>query len=260
MDKSNHQRIKEHLRHDSIQFLFVFLAVLVLFILLYFLFVRPLWMFDSEITGQFGDSFGVITSFFTALAFAGLVFTILLQQKELRETRQEFKKQARILNYQRFDSTFFHLLRLQNEIINSFADGRKTLGRLQQTVGYEMNKSHVIGTLSRNPGLLINTWTEIVCREAYITQFFENLNEIIKLIFNSKKLDTSRKKYLSILIAQLSIDEKKLLICFFCLRRYHVDNFSLFKRQMFGDMKTFLDASREAYLLEIGQSHSLFDE
>jgi len=48
--------------------------------------------------GQFGDLFGGVNALFTGLAFAGLVFTILLQRKdlkiqsnELRLTREELK-------------------------------------------------------------------------------------------------------------------------------------------------------------------------
>jgi len=49
---------------------------------------------DLERAGQFGDSFGVITSLFNALAFAAVAVTVVLQNKELRETRKELKKQA----------------------------------------------------------------------------------------------------------------------------------------------------------------------
>lgn len=44
--------------------------------------------------GQFGDSFGALTSLFNALAFSAVVATVVLQSKELRESRQELSKQA----------------------------------------------------------------------------------------------------------------------------------------------------------------------
>ena len=37
--------------------------------------------------GQFGDSYGAVNALFTGLAFAGLLFTILLQQHQLRLQR-----------------------------------------------------------------------------------------------------------------------------------------------------------------------------
>lgn len=57
----------------------------------------------SELTDRasFGDSFGLINSLFSGLAFAGIIYTILLQRKELslqrkelQETREELKRSA----------------------------------------------------------------------------------------------------------------------------------------------------------------------
>lgn len=43
--------------------------------------------------GSFGDSFGAVTSLFTGLAFAGLLFTIMLQQREIKLQREDFLTQ-----------------------------------------------------------------------------------------------------------------------------------------------------------------------
>ncbi len=45
----------------------------------------PRWV-DS---GVFGDTFGAINSLFSGLAFAGLLYTILLQSRELKLQREE---------------------------------------------------------------------------------------------------------------------------------------------------------------------------
>lgn len=47
-----------------------------------------------EKLGVFGDSFGVLTSFFSGLAFAGMIVTILLQRDELRLQREELKRNS----------------------------------------------------------------------------------------------------------------------------------------------------------------------
>ena len=39
--------------------------------------------------GTFGDQFGAVNALFSALAFAGLIYTIILQMKELRYQREE---------------------------------------------------------------------------------------------------------------------------------------------------------------------------
>lgn len=53
--------------------------------------------------GEFGDSFGVVTSLFTGLAFGGLILTILHQREELKESREIFRRQ-------RFEASFYRLL------------------------------------------------------------------------------------------------------------------------------------------------------
>ena len=64
--------------------------------------------------GEFGDTFGSVNALFTGLAFAGIVFTILLQQrqiklqrldftaqlKEMQQSREEVEQQNRLLGLQ----------------------------------------------------------------------------------------------------------------------------------------------------------------
>ncbi len=80
---------------------------------------------DIESRGLFGDKFGSINALFSGLAFAGIIFTIFLQKRELslqreelEETRKEFIQQNETLKKQRFENTFFQLLRLHNDIVD----------------------------------------------------------------------------------------------------------------------------------------------
>jgi len=64
-------------------------------------FTWPIDELSINKSGVFGDSFGLLTSLFSGLAFAGIIITILLQKeelelqrKELIETKNEFKKSA----------------------------------------------------------------------------------------------------------------------------------------------------------------------
>lgn len=65
---------------------------------------------DLVTLGVLGDSFGVLTSLFTALAFIGLIATILLQQKTINDQIMMFKRKHL------FD---FHYLWDDIEAINS---------------------------------------------------------------------------------------------------------------------------------------------
>lgn len=56
---------------------------------------------DWQTRGQFGDVFGAANALFSGLAFAGLIYTVLLQReelglqrKELAMTRQELRRSA----------------------------------------------------------------------------------------------------------------------------------------------------------------------
>ncbi|WP_154067086.1 hypothetical protein [Pseudomonas sp. CC6-YY-74] len=57
--------------------------------------------------GQFGDKFGAVNALFAGFAFAGIIFTIFLQNREIKQTKKMLEEQLKDSNKQRFDSTFF---------------------------------------------------------------------------------------------------------------------------------------------------------
>ena len=73
----------------------------------------------------FGDSFGAVNALISAFAFAGVFVTFWLQRKELdlqrqelKAQRDEFAQQNKTLKLQRFENTFFHMMELQQQIVN----------------------------------------------------------------------------------------------------------------------------------------------
>ena len=46
---------------------------------------------QMDVRGQFGDIFGGVNALFTGLAFAGVIYTILLQRRELELQREELR-------------------------------------------------------------------------------------------------------------------------------------------------------------------------
>lgn len=86
----------------------------------------PISELSINSSGVFGDSFGVLTSLFSGLAFAGLIITIVMQRDELALQRQELnltreelsgqkeemRAQNETLKVQRFENTFFKMLEL----------------------------------------------------------------------------------------------------------------------------------------------------
>jgi hypothetical protein len=59
----------------------------------------PSW----EIRGQFGDLFGAVNALFSGLAFAGLIYTIQLQTRELDLQRQELQLQREEMRASRLE-------------------------------------------------------------------------------------------------------------------------------------------------------------
>lgn len=51
--------------------------------------------------GQFGDLFGAVNSLFSGLGFAGLLYTIVIQQKQIGMQREELAMQRQELGLQR---------------------------------------------------------------------------------------------------------------------------------------------------------------
>lgn len=82
--------------------------------------VRPSWW-----TGQVGDSFGVLNSITSLLAFGALWYSIRLQKEELSDTRAVLQEQTEIqqlqtnnLSKQSFETTFFNLLASSRSMID----------------------------------------------------------------------------------------------------------------------------------------------
>ena len=76
----------------------------------------------AERRGLFGDSWGGVNALISALAFAGVIATLYLQnadlklqRKEMKEQRKEFEKENETLKYQRFENLFYNMLNLHQE-------------------------------------------------------------------------------------------------------------------------------------------------
>ncbi len=85
-----------------------------------------IYLANVEKTGQTGDTFGVINSLFTCLAFGALWYSIKLQKEELADTRAVFEKQTENqitqnnnLIKQSFETTFFNLLNSNKMVVDN---------------------------------------------------------------------------------------------------------------------------------------------
>lgn len=116
---------------------------------------------DSNDRGNFGDSFGGINALFSGLAFAGIIYTILLQKKELTLQRQElidtrvelrrsadaqekseqaFKKQIEVMNL----SARLNALNCAVEYYNSKATAKLAKGNKLGASIYDSQASNLL--------------------------------------------------------------------------------------------------------------------
>lgn len=130
MSNNTQQKKPEENKKDLLTGIVLFIAVFLLWLLSWY-FIDHFIISDNTnesnqlSRGVFGDKFGAINALFSGLAFAGIIFTIFLQKRELtlqreelEETRKEFIQQNETLKKQRFENTFFQLLRLHNDIVD----------------------------------------------------------------------------------------------------------------------------------------------
>lgn len=72
-----------------------------------------------QVRGLFGDQFGALSSLFSGLAFAGIIYTILLQRSDLISTRREVERQSLMSEKQAFESTLFSMLFARQELLKN---------------------------------------------------------------------------------------------------------------------------------------------
>tara|TARA_R100000935_G_C2757476_1_gene132225 strand:- start:127 stop:633 length:507 start_codon:yes stop_codon:yes gene_type:complete len=107
----------------------------------------------NENAAWFGDSFGAINSLFSGLAFAGIIYTILLQRQELQLQRQELKNTREELKRSADSQEKTEkLFKYQGDIMNKTA----RLNGLNQLIEYYSIALNNTDQKSKNRGLLID--------------------------------------------------------------------------------------------------------
>lgn len=182
--------------------------------------------------GEWGDFFGgVLNPILTFIMFMGLLITIVLQQTELRESRAELKRSADSLKeqtenakVQNFEATFFKMLSIHNDIVNSIdlasTGGRVTSGRdCFNTFYTRLNKLYREhekkggGKYSKVETLRLaykQFWTK---HQTELGHYYRYLYNIVRFIKEQGFVDGP---YLRLVRAQLS-DQESLLLMYNCI-------------------------------------------
>jgi hypothetical protein len=195
--------------------------------------------------GTFGDMFGAANALFSGLAFATLIYTawmqreeLSLQRKELEATRaelsgqkQQLAEQTKTFRLQRFEDSFFSLLRTQSDIVNAMdiigADGKITKSRdcfrvwyRRLRVAHSEKGVYPDGQALQATQAIYKTFYD--SHQAEIGHYFRHLYHVVK--FADEAPIEHKKKYVSLIRAQLSGYEH-LLLFYNGLSEYGIQKF-----------------------------------
>ncbi len=184
--------------------------------------------------GTFGDMFGAINALFSGLAFAGLIYTILQQREELDLTRQEFIKQNETFRLQRFENTFFQLLRLNDDLLDGqtitsqqeSVETRVYLYMISEQITQAINKQleslqqQADSSTSHQPlgeeqkRMIVKQTLQLYNKEieTSLLHYFNNLFSVLQFVDASSLIGQEEKVvYINILKTQMSVSEKNIL-------------------------------------------------
>ncbi len=190
---------------------------------------------DFNRFGQFGDFMGgILNPIFMFLTLIALIITIVLQRKELKLARKEYSKTSIALSTQAIENTFFNTINLHYRIVENlkinFSDFGDKFLTLPDKISIRNGKTNPF--IGEYTGIKVfdetiikifkNTKTPTQTVEFYkilqndynyiFGHYFRNLYQTLKLIDKNDYLKKEeKKKYTSILRAQLSSNELSLL-------------------------------------------------
>ena len=188
-----------------------------------------LYFFASDFSksGTFGDSFGVLNTLFSGLAFAGIIVSIKMQNDEMREQRKELQKQKK-------NALLYHRERMFLLLMDEFKKSREsryTVVDVRMVINDCLGYNAAINTDDSSPVAslmdevesvlsgarietpLLQTFSRRVFRHELCEVFIKTFHQAAESV---KKFDqASRGEYYDIVCNSMSDPEEALLfLCF----------------------------------------------
>jgi hypothetical protein len=208
-------------RSKSKSFHYFIIAICIVFTLWLLSWAFTSFVIGPDEKGVFGDSFGALNALFSGLAFAGVICALLLQQEELKTTHVALARQG-------FENTFFKLLSLHQEIVNSVQYSEKSGRQAFLTIWGRIVKEAKRQTIQNRDTPIdiaasIKIYEEIYYKTQHILgHYFRNLYRIIKFFDQSSIVD--KKFYTDIVRAQIS-NQELMLLFYNCLSAHGIEKF-----------------------------------
>ncbi|MBV1878085.1 MAG: putative phage abortive infection protein [Pseudomonadales bacterium] len=188
----------------------------------------PIDEYSIAKAANFGGSFGPLATLFSGLAFAGLIITINMQKNDSDSQHQQLIKQQKTISRQLFESTFFQLVSLHNDLLKSIdvRSGNESFA------GQEAIET-LYGRLTDNSAQWkINTGNRVSFNTAYLKfykeanievgHYLRDLCLLVKFVDQSEV--ENKKFYTDIIRVQFSSYELALLF-YHCLSDEGFDDF-----------------------------------
>lgn len=241
--------------------------------------VAVLWVLNLVVVyclperGTFGDMFGAVNALFTGLAFAAVIYAILIQRhevgllkEELNRSKEIMEKQQELANVQiaaqakqQFEVTFFNLLNLFNSLsgkIKTSMGEYDYLGKdafpifLEQMLDSQINKTNDgAGGFVSLPADHLPSAEDLYnhfysSNSEKLGHYFRTLYNLFKFVDVSLMTDVEKRMYTKIIRAQLSNGEVMLL---------YLNGLSQFGKERF---KPYLE--KYAVLKNVDTTHELY--
>lgn len=174
---------------------------------------------DGVRSGTFGDAFGVLNALFSGLAFSGVLITIFLQRKDIRDNQIDSARQQ-------IEVQFYNLLRLQQDVVRGFDLHRYAItgnGQAQPVVtaaGRDCFKSwvkalrdvYVKSVVSDEMEKIESAYSELWRRhQSDLGLYYRSLYSVFRYISDSEYVDKKRLAN----VARSLISDYELVILFY---------------------------------------------
>jgi hypothetical protein len=193
--------------------------------LLIFLSVGVLWLINLSLLfykerGLFGDMFGAVNSLFSGLAFAGIIYSIRLQQKELSTQQEimkqqkaefaiqsrEFTKQNEVLKIQQLENTFLNLLSSHHSFVKGLIIYDHIGAELEGKDVFKYISNYIRAFLNKGQGVK-NFNQEVVQKFEIITTYISSLDVLLQFLERADIKKADKLFYGSVLKSQIEKQE-----------------------------------------------------
>lgn len=196
---------------------------------------------EQETWAQYGDFVGgTMNPLFAFSGLMALLYTIVLQSRELKNSAEQLKKSAialegqnELLNKQSFEATYFQLLQLYASVVRGLSvtvnvtqmqpnirmssrsiEDRECLKHLyERFVGSNLDKvARGDHNLTRKEAINVEYLNFYSSYGHVLGHYFRVLYNIVKFVDEASIADNEKKRYVNLLRAQLSKYELALLL------------------------------------------------